>query len=340
MSQWGKRAAVLVVVCAAVVVAVVGGRMVVGDDRAASTDETGRADNGWRWESYQSIEVQVPADWSYGVTGSPPCRVDKPRPPYVGRPGGVRGVGCRDPYPPLAVRASYLWFGARRGPAAVQGTATGARMPGVRAPDHGWVEETRLLDGLNVTVFSDDEALRQRILNSARLIDGADANGCTPNHPLADHPQGGPTSAEGLASIGVVESIAVCKYAIAVRPEQHEYAARRRAALIASSTMSGDPAQAFVAAIARAPVGSGPDSPDCIDDYGSEIIVLKVRGSERNQEVLIRYDGCRFNGIHDGVTLRHLTAEVLRPLLVGVHRPSHYTGPVGDLVLGPRPKKG
>src|SRR5690349_13685241 len=147
---------------------------------------------GWRWESYRSVEVQVPDDWRYGTTNSPPCLVKELRPPYVGRPGAVRGIGCRDPLPPLPFRASYLWFDAdrrQRGrPIPDMPGYAGPREPGVQPEDHGWTEETRVVDGVFLTVLSDDNALRQRILDSARIIDGTDAYGCPPDHPLAAPP--------------------------------------------------------------------------------------------------------------------------------------------------------
>jgi hypothetical protein len=301
------------------------------------------ADDGWRWESYQTIEIQVPEDWKYGTTGSPPCLVRELRPPYVGRPGAIRAIGCRDPFPQLAYRASYLWFDAKsRNPAAEArlaelGRATGSRTPGVRPADHGWIEETRSVDGVLVTVLSDDDALRERIFDSARVIDGKDVNGCTPDHPLAHTPQGRPAATRGLASIGSVESITVGRYAIPVRANPRF--ASRRAPLIGSSTLTGEAAQALVDAITSAPEGSGPNVKDCLDSYGSEVMVLTVHGSDRDQEILVRYNGCHFNGTDDGVTLRHLTAEVVQPLLTGIHWQSTFNHPVYELVFGPHPPK-
>jgi hypothetical protein len=264
--------------------------------------------------------------------------VEKKQRPYVGRPGAVRTNGCAKALPPLAHRASYLWFDTKsRNPAvtarsAELGIVDGWREPGLQPADHGWVEETRLVDGLHVTVLSDDDSLRRRILDSARVIDGSDANGCTPDHRLAHQPDGRPASTGGLASIGTVESIAVCRYAI-------RRVADRRAPLIASSVFTGDAAGALVDAITSAPEGSGPNDKECIDTYGAHILVLTVRGGGRDQEVSVRYDGCDFNGTDDGQTLRQLTAPVLRPILTGIHQPQHYTRPLYELVVGPQPSK-
>ena len=42
----------------------------------------------------------------------------------------------------------------------------------------------------------------------------------------------------------------------------------------------------------------------------------------------------------DGVTLRQLTANVLQPILTGIHRPWSYTQTLYELVVGPVPSKG
>ena len=341
----GARIGAVVLACAAVAAGIVGVSSVLNGDgsgQAGMPADRGRAAStpadGWRWESYQSIEVQVPEDWDYGVTGSPPCLVKKVQRPYVGRPGAVQAIGCRDPLPPLAYRASYLWFDREsRNPAVPAGTAehgiVDGRTPDVQPADHGWVEETRLVDDLHVTVLSDDDSLRRRILDSARLIVGSDANGCTPDHPLAHQPQGRPALTGGLKSLGTVESVAVCRYAIGA------LVGDRRAPLIAGSAVTGNAAAAMVDAITSAPGGNGPNDNECIDTYGSDVLVLTVHGSNHDQEVLIRYSGCNFNGTDDGVTLRQLTASLLQPILTGIHRPSSYTRPLYELVVGPLPPK-
>jgi hypothetical protein len=308
---------------------------------------------GWRWESYQSVEVQVPDDWRYGTTNTPPCLVKELRPPYVGRPGAVRAIGCRDPLPLLPYRTPYLWFDADRRrrdrpPPDVPGFFRGPREPGVQPADQGWTEETRIVDGVYLTVLSDDNAVRQRILDSARPIDGTDAYGCPPYHPLAaplDHhpiatspadarrhqPKTRPTNSGGLASLGTVDSIIIGRYAIS-RRRPHP-----RAPLIASSALQGPAAAALVAAILAAPDGFGPEDLSCIDILGPELIVLKVRAEDREQEVLVRYAGCHFNGTDDSITYRRLTAAVVQPLLTGPHQQTTYNSGLYELVFGQPP---
>jgi hypothetical protein len=286
---------------------------------------------GWRWESYQTVETQVPDNWHYGTTNNPPSLVRELRLPYVGRPGFVQDVGVVDPLPSLAFRTSYLWFDAERphqdsdeGPVSAR-----ARTPGIQPADHGWTEETRVVDGVHLTALSDDNALRQRILDSARVIDGTDSYGCPPDHPFAHNPGGRPTG--DLLSIGAVDSITVCRYSLSTYPSH------RRAPLIASSLLTGDTARALIAAVLEAPEGLDPGRPDCTDTYGSELIVLKAN----DQEVLVRYSGCRHNGTDDGTTYRRLTSAVVQPLLTGIHQQTTYDNGLYDLLFAqpPVPKR-
>jgi hypothetical protein len=96
----------------------------------------------------------------------------------------------------------------------------------------------------------------------------------------------------------------------------------------------------LVQAIAAAPAGSGPNTPqNCSPDraYGEEIIVLIVRDELRIQEVFVRYSGCDGHGLDDGHTRRWLTADVLRPVLAGPHRPLYgLQSAVVDLVWSDR----
>jgi hypothetical protein len=44
-------------------------------------------------------------------------------------------------------------------------------------------------------------------------------------------------------------------------------------------------------------------------------MLLVVHSSQRDQEVVLRFDGCDHRGTDDGQVERQLTADVLRPLL-------------------------
>jgi hypothetical protein len=270
----------------------------------------------WRWESYGGVEVQVPADWGYGNSFWPPC-VDQPGKPYVGRPGMIPLVHCGGMVvPPLGKRVAYLWFAA-----PVEA--------GVRFDDGGWTEETRVVAGVSLTVLTDDAALRARILDSARPGIG----GCPAEHPITSGPDARPDPGPGgLATVGTVESITLCRYAIG---------RRRRPELspvLSTSALTGEEARAVVLAILAAPEGHGPNSPDdCMPEvaYGDEVLLLTVRGSARTQEVFVRYSGCDGHGIDDGHTHRRLTTEALKPLLSGPHSPTALNRSVAEL-LRPR----
>ncbi|MGH3368576.1 MAG: hypothetical protein ACRDPR_01110, partial [Nocardioidaceae bacterium] len=298
----GRSAGAILLAGAAVAAGIVGVNTL--QNKPEDPPVTAVQSDEWRWESYKTVEVQVPAQWGYGSgVNDPWCLVDKLRPPGVSRPGPVRAIACGEGVVPLAYRTSSLTFGA------------GGRTAGVREYDHGWAEETRVVAGVTLTVFGNDETLRRRILGSARPIAGADGNGCTPTHPLATRPGATPPSTGGVSSIGTVESISVCRYSTedAVAP------------LLSSSQITGNAARTLVDAIDAAPEGTGPNSPTlCSDQYGEEVLVLRVVGSDRDQEVLLRYSGCNHLGTDDGATRRRLTAPVVQPLLKGPHQPTSY----------------
>lgn len=293
----------------------------------------------WRWESYGGVEVQVPADWGYGTTATPPCLQgegpqgggerqetggdeEQRAQPYVGRPGAVAAIACPEPVADLANRAPYLWFGD-------------GRPAGQRQYDGGWVEETRVVDGVTLTVLSDDAATRERILGSARPIGEKDSHGCAPEHPVTERPDVRPSAeAGGLSTLGDVTSVSVCRYAL-------EPARTAPTSLLSASKVEGPAAKEIVDALVAAPVGTGPNAPaDCAADYalGDEVIVLLADGSTREgQEVVVRYSGCDRHGTDDGVTARQLTASVARALLVGPHSPGWLHESVARLVSSDQP---
>ncbi|MGH3880736.1 MAG: hypothetical protein ACRDSK_27240 [Actinophytocola sp.] len=268
----------------------------------------------WRWELYGGLAVSVPADWDYGTTGWPPCLPGAEPPPrgYVGRPGPVPSIACSEPVPPLDQRSAYLWFDS-------------PTVPGVRTHDAGWVEETRVVDGIALTVLSDDDAERAHVLDSVRPATADD--GCPLEHAVTRagaRPEPGPG---GLATLGPVESITLCRYAL--EPTG------RPSPLLATSRLVGEQARTVVRSILAAPPGGGPDRPeDCLPEValGYEVLLLLVRDGEHTQEVFVRYSGCDGHGIDDGRVLRRLTADSLAPLLSGPHQPGILNGAVAELI--------
>jgi hypothetical protein len=330
-----RLVATCVLAAAAVVALPLGvGRMAGGPGRIATSDAESasprattsatppspapeRAD-AWRWEPYGGVEVQVPAGWGYGTSNWPSCLQKASDVPYVGRPiGAIPLVGCNEPVAPLGKRKAYLWFDAYRAP------------PGLKKHDGGWAQETRVVAGVTLTVLTDDSGLRARLLDSARVVQEADAYGCPVTHRIVSAPNVRPDPGTGgLATVGPVGSIAVCRYAL----DRGQNVAPQP--VLSASRLTGPAARKLVGAVRAAPEGGGPnESQNCSADwaFGVEVIVLRVRG-ERDQEVFLRYSGCGAHGIDDGATLRALTAAVLRPLLRDAHAPGSLHRSAAELV--------
>jgi hypothetical protein len=281
---------------------------------------------GWKWESSRGVEVLVPDTWHYGQTYSPyprcwPTDIDVGGPsragePYVGRAAGLSVFGeipHREICPRIQDRTTFVWFDDYQA------------QPGIREHDHDWVEETRLVTGVKVTVFTDDDALRHKVMDSRRPVGDTDVYGCPIDHPVAEHPDTRP-SGGGLATVGAVDSISVCSYTSEQMPGED------LPPLLASSRLTPAPdAQQVVEAILAAPEGSGPNgrrgnrpaSKGCADyhpaafpegPYGYERMLLIVHGSQHDQEVVVRFSGCDYHGTDDGQVERWLTADVTRPL--------------------------
>jgi hypothetical protein len=212
-------------------------------------------------------------------------------------------IGCPK-VPELAERVPHLWFGEAN------------RSPGVYRHDHGWLEEVRVVDGIHLSAFGNDPVLLQRILDSARPIDGRDAYGCSSTAPPVVSEGHRPTG-PGLGGIGAIESIRLCGYGIDGLP--------RDARLLAGGEISGDKARRVVAALRAAPAGSGPNHEyDCETTRFRDDLLITVRGSSGEQEVSVRYNSCNHNGIDDGTTSRQLTREALLPLVTTLYSPRLY----------------
>jgi hypothetical protein len=270
----------------------------------------GSADDGWHWESYRTVQVQVPDNWTdtfYShlwtcrpITYAHPSD-DVAKTPQVGRPvrGAVTMQDC-GPVSRLAERVPHLWFGEVD------------RSPGVYRYDHGWLEEVRVVNGVHLSAFGNDPALLKRILDSAAPIDGKDAYGCSPTPPPVVGDGRRPTG-PGLDGIGKVETVSICGYGIDGLPQD--------AGLLAGAAISGSSARQLVSAFRAAPVGSGPnDAYDCQIPFRDDLLVT-VRGSAGVQEVSVRYTSCNHNGIDDGTTKRQLTRDALLPLVTALYSP-------------------
>lgn len=255
---------------------------------------------GWRWESYGAVKVRVPdswADstythvWACGDRERSPNGVN--RTPLVGRPwrGPTITIGC-PAVPPLAERVPHLWFDEPEAKA------------GITRFDHGWATEVRIVEGVSLSVFSDDAALRRRILDSAERTGGTDPNGCSVARPavLAD---GQRPTGPGLAAIGAVKSIRVCAYSY-----------QRPSIFQAGLQISGEAAGHLGEALRAAPAGVGPNmrASNCEQPAQRDDLLVTVHGEHGVQEVVVRYATCRSNGTDDGTTLQRLTKDTMLPL--------------------------
>jgi hypothetical protein len=276
----------------------------------------------WRWETYQGVQVQVPPDWEYGVPYGDWCVgtwYRENRVGAVGRPGATFAIACKSEYPPVNQRENELTFNS-------------SHLVGERGFGGGWVEETRRVNGVYITVFSDDAALRADIFRSAQPIVGTDRHGCPTDHPVLANPDGyRPDAAQGgLPPVNTVESVSVCRYALATYPAMDSAAAFR---LLSSSRVAGEEAKKVVGAIQSAPEGDGPN----VENAGTasdarEIIVLRIDTVGGTREVIVRYSGQTGNGFDDGTTKRALTADALRRILAGPNFPGTFVPPVGELI--------
>lgn len=273
-----------------------------------------------RWESFRGIELRVPAAWGHGVREGSWCAGDaasQAAPPgAVGRPGIEPAIMCGSPHPPPHQRNPWVLFGR------------GDRAAGVEEFDGGWRKETRRIGPVSVTIFADDDQLRARIFDSARIVTTTDSAGCHPGHAVVVGRTFRPSTGATLPSPADVSSVSVCRY---------ERSASRRIPppLLSSSRLTGTEAARLVEAVRAAPHGEGPNSArQCAGghSYGDELIVLRARAQHGVREVLVRYSGCAGNRIDDGETTRQLTADVLQLLLTEPHRPSSLHGPVARLV--------
>ncbi|GAB3822730.1 hypothetical protein [Kribbella italica] len=310
----------VVLVCAAVAVAGVGLRTLVhpADPGPGPTASIAQPPPGWHWESYADVEVQVPDTWAE-IGAGPLSTCPDQKPPvqgWVGRPTMLTTFlsACGN-LPPASERVPYLLFD-------FNATA------GVTQYDAGWTKEVRRVGVMGLTAFGADDAVRARVLDSARKIDGADSNGCAPTHRAATDAVVRPAG-PGLTAIGAVESIRICAY----RTQQLASVPP----LLASAGLTGDQARTVGAALRDAPMLpnvmtsskdqaakrplSSTHSSKCLTTSDNEILVVQLHGDRGDQEVVVRLASCGPLDTDDGRRVRSLTKASVGPLLDAVGRP-------------------
>ncbi|GAB2675909.1 hypothetical protein [Kribbella swartbergensis] len=321
----GRVIGAAVLACAAVATAITAAHSLSSDLRTdPEVARPAAPDAGWRWESYKTVQVQVPADWTQYVSGPAPCtaiggsRSDS----VVGRFNGWLGPSsyvCEDAVLPLERRSQYLWF-------------DDVQAPGVKRYDAGWSEETRLVAGVKISVLTQDDALRRRILDSARPITGTDYYGCAPTDSA---PRG-----TGLDPDDRITSASICEY--------------WQNTLVAGSMLNGARATKLAQRLAASPAGPPPGgwAKGC-DDPDQRTFVVTLNSSTKTYPVRVSYALCYIDHkgrtwtsraalwfpTDDGVTERHTDSVTLDLIRQGAHRqhqPSDLFDPAGPLTPSPR----
>ena len=315
-----RTAGAAVLACAAVATAITGINNLTHEIAPSPAPATvAQPAKGWHWESYSNIQIQVPDSWRDG-SFSPlwPCRGGKPAGPTVGRPtmGVVPAMACMSSAPPVAERVDHVFFNVYQ-------------QAGVFARGNGWTEETKVFGTVGVSVFTTDDALRKKILDSAQLITGTDAYGCTPSSPAVGNTHWRPETGNGIAALGEVKSIEICAY-------RGTASANQPPPLLAGAQLTGDDARAVGEALREAPELGGTaasgekTTAGCLVE-DPEILVLRLRGSSGDQEVISRFTQCNVTGLDDGFITRAWTKPALKPVVGAVNRPQFMPAPIRAL---------
>jgi hypothetical protein len=250
---------------AAVLLLAVGTGLVVrgsGPGAVAPTDHgPGTGHGSERLEVWRDVGVLVPATWGWG--GAPgACGVgetvapdghrlgrDEVRAGYVGRPI-AQGSACASATAPSTV--PYVWLGAD--------VPTGTVDLG-----DGFVQQTRRVGDVTVTVASGDASQRRRILASAHRVSAGPCAASLSSPPTASPELSG--SSGSSASFTPI-SMTVCGYAAAPRGASYE--------LLYREELPMGPAKELVDAVAAAkPMGEF----SCYGASGGEWALLHVAGT-------------------------------------------------------------
>lgn len=290
----GRSIGAVVVAAAVVATAVTVSHSLTTETRTdPQVSRPGPADPGWRWESYKTVQVQVPSSWTQYISGPAPCTTfANSAVPSVGRLNGWLGKNwytCGDAVLPLNRRQPYLWF-------------DDVQAPGTKQYDGGWTEETRLVGGTKISVLTQDDALRRRILESARPITGTDYYGCAPTDL---GPQG-----TGLDAKDQITSADVCEY--------------WRGSLVSGSQLGAGTATAFAQRVNASPEGPQSARAKGCGNIDQRTYVVTLHGRAKSYPVWIIADYCIVDhtfSTDDGTTQRRADGSTLGLLQQGVHKP-------------------
>jgi hypothetical protein len=111
----GRAIGAVVLACAAVATAITATHSLTTELRTdPSVARPGTPDPGWRWESYKTMQVQVPSSWRQYISGPAPCTTfANSAVPSIGRLNDwltKNWYTCSDAVLPLSRRQPYVWF--------------------------------------------------------------------------------------------------------------------------------------------------------------------------------------------------------------------------------------
>jgi len=275
---------------------------------------------GWRWESWGGVEAQVPRSWgSADLTQW--CADHGTSGPAVDRPelrSGHTPCSLHDDGRPTYTAGMLMRWAASS--------------PRLSRADVAPYATTRIftLGDVTLTLVDVEPAVGDAILASAQVIGWRDHHGCEPQQQLggagflADGPtaalrsrgSGGSAGSAGSGEgIGPDAAVSVCRYGF-----RGGWSGTR---LISSRLLTGSAAAHLVTAVETAPRTQVPGRTRPCRVQEREFAVLELwpdgyRGAPVGgpASFLVRYDGCRGHGLYDGVAVRRLTPEVLRPITV------------------------
>ncbi|RZT28648.1 hypothetical protein EV649_2432 [Kribbella sp. VKM Ac-2569] len=308
----GRTIGAAVLACTAVATAITASHSLTGELRTdPQVARPGTPASGWHWESYKTAQVQVPDSWTQYISGPAPCTTfGNTALPTIGRFNdwlGKSAYTCEDAVLPLGRRSPYLWF-------------NDVQAPGIKQYDAGWTEETRLVAGTKISVLTKDDALRRRILDSARPITGTDYYGCPPTDV---GPEG-----TGLNAKDPITSASICEY--------------WQGSLISASQLAAKSAAAFAQRVNASPEGSQRARFEGCRQPDQRTYVVTLHGREKSYPVRLIADYCTVDHsfpTDDGSTVRRADATTLDLIKQGVHhpnQPSDLFDPAGPLTPSPR----
>ncbi|GAB3270448.1 hypothetical protein GCM10027456_57570 [Kineosporia babensis] len=283
---------------------------------------------GWRWESYQDVQIAVPQDWDYGIVGRPWCQRADDEKPFVGRPGPVREIACSgaedavEPGQKVSTGGQFVWFGLP--PDSALDLVQTPNETNVISDGHGGSDRAVVQAGTVSIVVQAPAELRAQIISTVRLAE-IDHNGCAAVPPYAGHPKWGPSGPE-VTEYTDIKGISACSYV--------------DAELVGSLRLNPEQATEAIAAIASAPVGGGPFNPAAlcvpVEDESDDVaqLILQVDAAAAGT-IVLSYGGCSSTGLDDGTAVRTLTRDSVQPFIQGPNRVYHWGSSLLDPIFAP-----